>query len=318
MDQQSPAANGQRRPPVTNQDGSEADPYSTDFLTDQHFDAITDEGVKSRIRIKLATQQRELDRQARALEKFNQPTTNGNGNGHAHEDAEPAKPAVDPQNILTWDDLDIQTAIREFDAAEARFFANQDDEESKKVVSSPRVRQQINAARMEMATRSARKGADERVAPLLAKNKREAEVANVLGQMFEAHADRLGGANNFSRLLSETREEVDRRLAAFGKTRDSASPSEVAMAMVGAAEARHLVSMNRDGDAGPSRRGRPEIAGEGFGGRTRSGAPDADAEVSALLKQKREPEANRAMISRFLNDRSYVGPADYTPQRVDW
>lgn len=296
---------------ITGANGQPADPHADDFITNDDF-ALIPEGLRDKVRIRLAALSRENERTGKMLERMSaQPQAAQNGNGH---EAEPAKKAVDPQNILTWDDADIEAAVNDFDAYDARLAADGNDEEAKKVVLNPRVRKQINAARVELGRRAGANAAREEIAPFKARSEAEQTAQSVFGQIMQSLSPKYGGAQNVSRLIQETKDDVDERLAMVGKSRQTATPHEIGMAMASAVEAR-ASSENRDGDGGMYRRGRPEIAGEGFGGRARAGAPDADADISAHLQQGRAPEANRLMIQRFLYDPGYQPPREFVPQQ---
>lgn len=303
------------RKPLVGANGQPTNPDADDFLTNEDFEKIP-EGLRDKVRIRLASLSRENRRTTEMLERLTSqqhpPQQNGNGHGAA-ANGKPDKPAADPQDPTTWNDPDLSQLITDFDAYEARFFANGEDEEAKRVVMNQSVRRRVNAARIEQGRRAALKSVDERLAPFEAEKAGERLAGEVFGNVMKYLAPKFGGAQNASRLLMETKEDVDERLAMVGKDRSTATPHEIGMAMAAAVEAKAMTE-NRDGDAGVYRRGRPEIAGEGFGGRSRAGGPDDDAEVSARLKDGRVPEANRLMIQQFLTNPGYAPPREFVPQ----
>jgi hypothetical protein len=295
--------------PATSGRSHEADPRASDpgYIPDEVLETLAPEH-RATIKERLANLSRENGRMGKLLERFNQPVAApaANGNGHA-----PAKPAENPDDMNTWDDAKIEGAVDKFEQWESIYAQDPENEKAKEVVSNLEVRREINKARKILAGRTGERAAEKRIAPFEAEQAGKREAEQVFGAVFQDLSSRLDGAQRVSALMLQTKDDVDRRLAVLGKTRDTATSHEIALAMSAAIEA---AAQNRDGSDGMSHRGRPEIAGEGFGGRARAGSPDEDAEISALLRQKREPEANRKTIHRFLTDPGFVPPAAFVPQ----
>ena len=148
-----------------NGNGHAADPRSNDpgFIPDEEL-AQLDPETRQAVKERLASLSRENKRMGEMLVRFNQRPAEEQRNGH-----EPARSTVNPQDITTWPEADQQQAIDDYEAMESRFFANPDDEEAKKYLTSPKVRSQINKARTALAQRAGERAAQEKLAPFEAR-----------------------------------------------------------------------------------------------------------------------------------------------------